>query len=476
MPTDKPRVVIIGGGFAGLNAAQALKDAPVEVVVLDKHNYHLFQPLLYQVATAGLSPADIASPIRGVLGRQKNTRVILGKAVRVDREQRKIFLNNGEIEYDYLIIATGMVNNYFGKPQWESDAPGLKTIEEALDIRRRMLLAFEAAEYTEDPDELRALMTFVIIGGGPTGVEMAGAIQEVATEVMSRDFRNVAANQARVVLIEGQGRVLSAFSEESSANALKALQGLGVEVMLNTFVEEINEQGVRAGGKLIPTKTAIWGAGLKAEPLVSTLGVEQDRAGRVIISDKLNLAEDERVFVLGDVANFNHGEQGQLPGLAPVAMQQGRHAAKNVMRLINQKPLEPFKYLDKGIMATIGRAAAVAETGKLKMRGFIAWLAWLFIHLLFLVGFRNKVSVLVNWLYSYIAYRRSTRLIVNVEESDLGRALLDHAPTSMEGSAKLLVEPPAKQEIAAQKLMLNDTNADALVGVEGKPVQSKPTS
>ena len=433
MTLDKPRIVIIGGGFAGLNAAQGLKNANAEVIVLDKHNYHLFQPLLYQVATAGLSPADIASPIRGVLRKQKNARVILGQAMRIDREQRKVILNYGEIEYDYLVIATGMVNNYFGHKEWEAAAPGLKSLEEALDIRRRMLLAFEAAEYTEDEEELRALMTFVIIGAGPTGVEMAGAIREVATEVMSRDFRN-----------------------ESSKNALKALEGLGVEVMLKTFVEELTEDGVRAGGKFIPAKTVLWAAGLKAEPLVSTLESEQDRAGRVIINSALTLPDDDRVYVLGDVAHFKHGEEGMLPGLAPVAMQQGKHAASNIIRHIAQKPLEPFHYLDKGTMATIGRAAAVAETGKLRLKGFIAWLAWLFIHLLFLVGFRNKISVLVNWMYSYVAYRRSTRLIVNVEQSVLGRALLDHAPRSMEGSAGLLMDPIGKEEHAAHRLILGD--------------------
>lgn len=472
MTLDKPRIVIIGGGFAGLNAAQALKNAHAEVIVLDKHNYHLFQPLLYQVATAGLSPADIASPIRGVLRKQKNARVILGQAMRIDREQRKVILNYGEIEYDYLIIATGMVNNYFGHKEWEETAPGLKTLEEALDIRRRMLLAFEAAEYTEDEEELRALMTFVIIGAGPTGVEMAGAIREVATEVMARDFRNVEASQARIILIEGQDRVLSAFSQESSKNALKALEGLGVEVMLKTFVEELTDEGVRAGGKFIATKTVLWAAGLKAEPLVNTLGSEQDRAGRVIITPTLTLPDDERVYVLGDVAHFKHGEDGMLPGLAPVAMQQGKHAASNIMRHIAQKSLEPFHYLDKGTMATIGRAAAVAETGKLRLKGFIAWLAWLFIHLLFLVGFRNKVSVLVNWMYSYVAYRRSTRLIVNVEQSVLGRALLDHAPRSMEGSAGLVMEPMGKEEQAAQRLLLGqpqDADEDAKKPA-GRPV------
>lgn len=321
--------------------------------------------------------------------------------MRIDREQRKVILNYGEIEYDYLIIATGMVNNYFGHKEWEE------------------------------------------------------------------------ASQARIILIEGQDRVLSAFSEESSKNALKALDGLGVEVMLKTFVEELTDEGVRAGGKFIATKTVLWAAGLKAEPLVNTLGSEQDRAGRVIITPTLTLPDDERVYVLGDVAHFKHGEDGMLPGLAPVAMQQGKHAASNIMRHIAQRSLEPFHYLDKGTMATIGRAAAVAETGKLRLKGFIAWLAWLFIHLLFLVGFRNKVSVLVNWMYSYVAYRRSTRLIVNVEQSVLGQALLDHAPRSMEGSAGLVMEPMGKEEQAAQRLLLGqpqDVDEDAAKKPAARPV------
>ena len=441
----QPRIVIIGGGFGGINAAKSLKKAKAEVILLDKKNHHLFQPLLYQVATAGLSPSDIAAPIRGVLHNQKNARVIMGDAKRIDRQGKRVVLEDGEIEYDYLVIATGMVNNYFGnREKWESHAPGLKTLEEATDIRRRLLLAFEAAEYTEDPDELAALLTFVVIGGGPTGVEMAGAIQEIAAEVMVRDFRNVDASQARVILIEGQDRLLTAFSEESSAAAKESLQNMGVDIVLNTYVKEINADGVLAGERFIPSKNAIWAAGLKAEPLVDSLGCEQDRAGRVHIESTLHVPEDPHVFVIGDVAHLEEEGRGMLPGVAQTAIQQGKHVAKNIQAHMQSKQMEPFSYFDKGQMATIGRAKAVAETNGLKMRGFIAWLAWLVVHLLFLIGFRSKVSVVTNWMYSYIATKRSTRLIINTEQSALGRAVLAHAPMQIEGSMGLTMDASAE--------------------------------
>lgn len=420
----KPRVVIVGGGFGGINAARELRKADVEVILIDRHNYHLFQPLLYQVATAGLSPADIASPIRSILQRQKNTQVLLGEVERVDRDARRVILRDGEVDYDYLILAAGMRNNYFGNDDWVEHAPGLKSIDEALDIRRKMLLAFEAAEYEEDPEERQRLLTFVVVGGGPTGVEMAGAIAEIAAEVMVSDFRNIDPAQARIVLIEGTERLLGAFSEESSASAQRQLESRGVEVILDTFVEDIDEHGVWAGGEFIPARSVVWGAGMKAESLADTLELEQDRIGRVIINEDLTAVGDDRVYVIGDMAHFDHGEEGVLPGLAPVAIQQGQRAAKNLLRVIAGKEPEPFEYFDKGTMATIGRAAAVAETGNLRLQGFTAWVAWLFIHLIYLVGFRNRVSVLLNWLYSYLLFRRSTRLIVGAQVGGFGRKLL----------------------------------------------------
>ena len=424
-----PRVVIIGGGFAGLTVARDLKKAPVEVILIDRHNYHLFQPLLYQVATAGLSPADIASPIRGILQRHDNARVLLGEVDRIDRHARRVHLRDGEVDFDYLVVAAGMKNNYFGHDDWEKHAPGLKRIDEALDIRRDMLMAFEHAEYETDADELRRLLTFVIVGGGPTGVEMAGAIAEIAREVMDSDFRHLDLNRVRIILVEGQGRLLSAFSEESSASARKQLESRGVEIRLETFVEDITEAGVSAGGRFIPCKNVIWAAGLKAEGIAASMDVEQDRAGRIVVNADLTIPEDERIYALGDIAHFDHDKHGLLPGLAPVAMQQGGHAAKNIRAHLAKKELEPFEYFDKGSMATIGRAAAVAEVGSIKMQGFFAWLAWLFIHLLFLVGFRNKISVLVNWAYSYLAFRRSTRLIVGAESGGFGRKLHLHDST-----------------------------------------------
>ena len=453
MSEHKPRVVIIGGGFGGLNAARGLRKADVEVVLIDRHNYHLFQPLLYQVATAGLSPADIASPIRSVLERQKNARVLLGEVDRVDRQNRKVHLRDGEVDYDYLIIAAGMQNNYFGNDDWAERAPGLKSIDEALDLRRKMLLAFEAAEYEEDPEELERLLTFVVIGGGPTGVEMAGAIAEIAREVIHSDFRNIDPSHSRIVLVEGLDRLLMAFSEESGQKAKEQLEKRGVEVILETFVEDITEEGVRAGGRLIPAKNVIWGAGLKAESLADSLELEQDRAGCLHVHPDLTVRGDDRIYAIGDIAHFEvepeeEGEEAEeLPGMAPVAIQQGQHVAKNLRRRLEGKDQEPFEYFDKGAMATIGRAAAVAEVGNWKFGGFFAWLVWLFVHLIFLVGFQNKLSVLLNWFYSYVAFRRSTRLIVGAEADGFGRKLLREAPSKLEGAAALDVEEQREQEL-----------------------------
>ena len=428
--SHKPRVVIIGGGFGGLNAAQVFKRAgdEIEVIMIDRHNYHLFQPLLYQVATAGLSASDVAAPIRSVLSKQKNARVVLGEVTGIDRAAKIVELRDGQIDYDYLIIAAGMRNNYFGNDQWEQFAPGLKSIDEALDIRRRMLLAFERAEYEVDPEQRRQQLTFVIVGGGPTGVEMAGAIAEIATEVMAHDFRTLPEGAARIVLVEGEDRLLSGFSDESSARALEGLRERGVEVILNTRVGEIDAGGVRMGDRTIEAHNVIWAAGLKAQGIADSLDIEQDRAGRLIVSPQLTLPDDPCVLAIGDIAHFEDEEHGLLPGMAPVAIQQGKHAAKNVLRAIRGEQMTPFDYFDKGKMATIGRADAVAEVKQLKLGGVIAWLAWLFVHLMYLVGFRSKLSVMLDWFYSYVAFRRSTRLIVGAEGEGVGRRLLRRDP------------------------------------------------
>ena len=433
---DRARVVILGGGFGGLNAAQGLRKANVEVVLIDRQNHHVFQPLLYQVATAGLNPADIAVALRNVLSKQKNARVVLGEVVGIDRASRQVRFAQGSVSYDYLVIAAGMKNHYFGKEEaWRPHATGLKNLEEAVEIRRRMLLAFEAAEYETDEVKRRKLLTFVVVGGGPTGVEMAGALAEVAREVMVRDFRTIDSRLARIVLVEGQDRLLPTFSEVSSAAAKRDLEARGVEVVLNTRVGEITADGVKIGEEWVEAKNVVWGAGLRAESVVDTLGLEQDRMGRVVVESSLLAKGDGRIFVVGDVAHFNHDKHGELPGLAPVAMQQGRHAAENVKRALKGAPLLPFQYFDKGIMATIGRASAVAEAGPFKMRGVIAWLAWLFVHLMFLVSFRDKVSVLVNWMYAYVAFRRASRLIVGGDARGELRAVLDRAPRTLEDGA-----------------------------------------
>jgi len=434
----KPRVVIIGGGFGGLAVASNLRKADVEVVLIDRNNYHLFQPLLYQVATAGLSPADIAAPIRAVLHKNKNARVLLGEVDRIDRQKKRVYLKDGEVDYDFLVLAAGMQNNFFGNHEWNEHAIGLKSVDEALDIRRTMLMSFEAAEYETDPVELQKLLTFVVVGGGPTGVEMAGAIAEIASEVMASDFRNIKTESTRIILIEGQDRLLGAFSEASSENAKKQLEARGIEVMLDTFVEDISEDGVTAKDDLIFSHNIIWAAGMKAESIADTLDTEQDRMGRVIVNADLTLPDDNRVYAIGDIAHFEHDDHGVLPGLAPVASQQGKHVARNIRAHIAGKEREAFSYLDKGIMATIGRAAAVAEVGDFKMKGFIAWLAWLFVHLLFLVGFRSKISVLLNWIYSYVAFRRSTRLIVGVDADGFGKKMLmEGKPAQLEAVERL---------------------------------------
>lgn len=407
----RPRVVIIGAGFGGLYAAQALRRAPVEVTVIDRRNHHLFQPLLYQVATAALSPGDIAYPIRAILSRQKNTRVLLAEANAIDAKKRKVMLKDGEVEYDYLIIATGASHAYFGHDEWEQAAPGLKTLEDALEIRRRILYAFEQAEREPDANRRKALLTFVVVGGGPTGVELAGAIAEISRQVLRRDFRAIDPSEARVILVEAGPRILATYPENLSAKAKGALEKLGAEVWTNSPVTSITAQKVVIGMQEVPCATTLWAAGVKASPLAKSLGVNQDKAGRVLVEPDLSVPGLPEIFVIGDLAVFTHQTGKPLPGVAPVAIQQGRQAARNILCSIGGKPRRAFHYLDKGTLATIGRAAAVADFGALKISGFFAWLAYLFVHIFFLIGFRNRFVVMFEWAWAYITMQRSARLI-----------------------------------------------------------------
>jgi NADH dehydrogenase len=408
-----PRVVIIGGGFGGLEAAKALRKANVRVTLLDRQNHHLFQPLLYQVATAALSPADIAEPLRHILRRQENAEVILGEAQGIDVHRKKVVTAEGDIDYDYLIIAAGARHSYFGHDKWEKFAPGLKNLDDALEIRRRMLMAFEIAEKTDDDEVRAAAMTFVVVGAGPTGVEMAGAIAEIARVTLVKDFRHIDPAQARVLLIEHASRVLPPFAPDLSESARRQLFDLGVEVRVSTLVEKISEEGVALkGGEKIPARTIIWAAGNAASSLGASLGVPLDRQGRVIVKEDCSIPGHRDVFVIGDMAHYAPGGGDQpLPGLSPVAMQQGRHVARQIQILLAGGWTQRFDYFDKGTMATIGRNKAVADAGFMRFTGFIAWLAWLFIHVLFLVGFRNKLLVLMNWAWAYVTYGRGARLI-----------------------------------------------------------------
>ena len=406
-----PRVVIIGAGFGGLEAAKHLGNKPVSVTVIDRTNHHLFQPLLYQVATAALSPADIAAPIRGVLGKYENIEVVLGEAQAIDLEPRCVRTGERPIPYDYLILATGARHSYFGPDEWEKLAPGLKSLEDAIEIRRRILMAFEFAEKTTDPAARAAAMNFVIIGGGPTGVEMAGAIAEIARETLAKDFRHIDPSTARVILVEGDKRVLSAYPEDLSASALKQLQELGVEVITGTHATNLSENGLEVAGKFIPCRVKIWAAGNVASFVGKTLGVPIDRAGRVIVQDDLTIPGHPEVQVIGDLAHFTDTKGKTLPGISPVAIQEGRHAAQNILRMIKGEKPQRFCYWDKGSMATIGRNRAVADLNFIHLSGLLAWLAWIFVHILYLVGFRNRIAVLFQWAWAYLTFNKGARLI-----------------------------------------------------------------
>ena len=442
MNEREPRVVIVGGGFGGLYAARALKNAPVRVWLIDRRNHHLFQPLLYQVATAALSPAEIAAPIRQVLRKHENTEVFLAEVTDIRLEERRVEVADGRTaEYDYLIIAAGAVDQYFGHDEWRRVAPGLKSVDDATEIRRRYLLAFEAAEQETDPAKRAALLTFVVVGGGATGVEMAGSFAELARHTLARDFRRIDSTQARVILLEGGPRLLPNYPEELSERAREQLEELGAEVRLNAMVTHIGLNEVCIGDERIETRTVVWGAGVTASPLGRTLGVPTDRMGRVIVEPDLSIPGHPEVFVVGDLAHFAHQTGEPLPGVAQVAMQQAEAAAENILRSERGESRREFRYNDKGMMATIGRAAAVAVIGGRRLSGLLAWLAWLFVHIVFLIGFRNRLMVLMQWAWAYLSWQRGARLITG----DIGAHLsaTDRLPTETEETAAQAEEEQA---------------------------------
>lgn len=421
----RPRVVIIGGGFGGLYAARALARADVDVLLIDRTNHHVFQPLLYQVATTALAPSDITAPIRWILRRQRNVTTLLGAVERIDRRSRAVWvLGDAEpIHYDHLIVSTGARHGYFGHPEWEKWAPGLKSIEDARRIRKRFLLAFERAEWEDDEAERQALMTFVIVGGGPTGVELAGVLPEMCRRALRPDFRRIDTAKVRVVLVEAGPRLLPAMPPPLSERARRDLARLGVEVRLDTKVTAIDEEGVSLGAERIRSQSVFWAAGNVASPLARTLDVPLDPAGRVLIERDLTLPGDPRVFAIGDLAALPRADGRLVPGVAPAAMQMGAHAARNILRAIAGEPMRPFHYVNKGDLATIGRNKAVASflEGKVQVGGYPAWVFWLLLHIMYLVGFRNRLSVLLEWAYNYLFFERGVRLITETEDLEVSR-------------------------------------------------------
>lgn len=419
--------MIVGGGFGGLYAAKTLRHAPVDVTLIDRRNFHLFQPLLYQVATGGLSPANIAAPLRSVLERQRNTRVVLDEVTGVDPQRRVLQLGRGELPYDYLIVAAGVGHNYFGHADWQQNAPGLKTVEEATEIRRRILMAYERAERETDPQVISACLTFVVVGGGPTGVELAGALAEIARHTLRREFRRIDPARARILLVEAADRLLGTYPPNLSGAAARSLQRLGVEVRTGARVTNIAADSLRlavSGGaeETIATQTILWSAGVRGVPLGERIaertGATLDRAGRVCVRPDCSVRDHPELFVIGDLANLADEDGRPLPGVAPLAMQQGAYVARLITRRLAGKPTGPFHYHDRGSMATIGRAAAVADFGWIRFSGPLAWLAWLFIHLLFLIEFQNRVLVLVQWAWSYLTWERGARIITGAAERD----------------------------------------------------------
>jgi NADH dehydrogenase len=430
---QRPRVVIVGGGFGGLSAAKALQGVPVDVVLVDRRNHHLFQPLLYQVATATLSPADIATPIRKIFRRQRNVTVMMAEAQAVDPDRRVLVTDLGEIDYDYLVLAAGATHSYFSRDDWAEHAPGLKTIDDATEIRRRFLLAFESAELEDDPEARQAALTFVVVGAGPTGVELAGALAEIAHETIPHDFHLVDTTTARIILVEALDRVLPAMDPACSADALESLQHLGVEVQLGTRVTEIDDDGVRLGDEAVAADNVFWAAGVQASPIGASVASELDRAGRVIVADDLSLPDHPEIFAVGDLAHAVDPSTGEMvPGVAQGAIQGGRHAARVIASEVRAaaagRPApqrKVFRYNDKGTLATIGRNKAVADLGRLKFRGLLAWLLWAVVHVMFLISFRNRLAVMLSWMWNYLFFDRGARLITGPARVMVRRSVLE---------------------------------------------------
>jgi NADH dehydrogenase len=409
----RPHVVIVGGGFGGLTLAQTLAGRPVRVTLLDRTNHHLFQPLLYQVAMAGLSPAEIAQPIRAILRREENVSVLMADATSVDLQGRRVLLaDGGSIDWDFLVVSCGMKTSYFGHDEWERTAPGLKSLDDAVEIRERVLLAFELAERTDDPKKREELLTFVVIGGGPTGVELAGALAELKNFVLYRDFRRIDPSESRVVLLEGGERILPSFTTELAESAVAQLHELGVDVRTGKRVTSIEPGLVRLADETIPSAVVLWAAGVRANDLTASLGTKLDSAGRVLVAPDLSIPGHPRAFVIGDAAHVEDDTGALLPGVSPVAMQQARTVAKSIQRALVGKDTLPFHYFDKGSMATIGRRRAIAQVQRMRMSGLLAWLAWLTVHIFYLIGFKNRFVVMFIWAWSYFTYRRGARLIV----------------------------------------------------------------
>ncbi len=409
--------MIVGGGFGGLAAAKSFKRTDADVTVIDRTNYHLFQPMLYQVATASLAPSDITAPIRHILKRQKNVTVLLAEVTNIDVDRRVVRIDtpSEEIPYDFLVVASGTRHSYFGHPEWEAIAPGLKGIEDASEVRRRFLLAFESAEKSADPVEQDAYMTFVVVGGGPTGVELSGALPPIATKALYHDFRRIDTRRTRVILLEGGPRILPSFPEELSEVAVKSLAEIGVEVRTSSIVTHIDRKYVHIGDERIAARTVFWAAGNEASPLGRMLGVPVDRSGKVLVREDLSIPGHQEVFVAGDLAHVIREDGRPVPGACPAANQEGAAAAKNIIHILRRQPTRKFRYFNKGDLAVIGRSRAIADFGKVQLSGFVAWLLWLFVHIMYLVGFRNRIIVFIEWAYNYFTYQRGVRVITNSE-------------------------------------------------------------
>jgi len=465
----KPRVIIIGAGFGGLEAAKALGGRQIDVTVIDRLNYHLFQPLLYQVALAELASTDVAYPIRSILSHHRNIEVMLGEVVGIDLSARQVRLGDGTaLSYDFLIVAAGAGSSYFGHDEWAALAPSLKDLDDALEIRRRVLLAMEAAERTTDPTERRRLMTFVVVGGGPTGVELAGAIADLSRDILHSDFHRVSPRELRVVLVEASPRILTTFEPSLSEKARRQLGDLGVEVRTGVRVDGIDTHGVRIAGEAIPAATVLWGAGVRPSPLGAALGVPLDRSGRVIVAADCSIPGHPEAFVVGDLAAVTpEGEKVPLPGISPVAIQEGRFAARAILATQHGEPRGAFRYLDKGFMATIGRARAVAQIRRLRLSGLVAWLTWALVHLWYLVGFRNRIAVFLNWIWAYLISNHGARIVI-------GR--IEHIPSVVDGEGRLVDGGDGRR---VSQLGHGDAQDDGVPGrvnqtgrhVEGRPVE-----